>query len=104
MVVVDIAERKSKKSAHKPANIRPRAINSKGGILMQQSKGGFSNGGCSRFTTRQKFKVGSVKLREGVMLTCQLVSVGRPVICMRYTVRRGRGGGGRSAGPLKASL
>ena len=37
------------------------------------------------------------------LLTCQLVS-GRPEICIRNMVRRGRGAVGRSGGPGKASL
>lgn len=35
------------------------------------------------------------------MLTCQLVSPGRPVICIRWAVRRGRGCG-RSGGPANS--
>ena len=37
------------------------------------------------------------------LLTCQLVS-GRPEICIRNIVRRGRGRAGRSVGPGKFSL
>lgn len=37
------------------------------------------------------------------LLTCQLVS-GRPEICIRNPVRRGRGTALRSGGPGKASL
>lgn len=37
------------------------------------------------------------------LLTCQLVS-GRPEICIRNMVRRGRGAAGRSVGPGKFSL
>jgi hypothetical protein len=42
--------------------------------------------------------------RNGLgLLTCQLVS-GRPEICIRNMVRRGRGTAGRSCGPGKFSL
>jgi hypothetical protein len=42
--------------------------------------------------------------RNGLgLLTCQLVS-GRPEICIRNMVRRGRGTAGRSWGPGKFSL